>query len=196
MRITCESCKTCFQVEDCRIPDSGVRLRCSKCNHVFMVRREDPDDLHSGFEAELEDFRRFQTEQKQNEASTGEEATGSSSEEPSCVSEKQPRISFEEFMEKEQGSMEPEQTETQDSEDPNSLELDLPDQNPPEEPVSKETHSQSLLPSEKLKVGGTGETGTFGKKKDRIVLSLLTSVLSGIGGGIIGAFLASLFDLL
>ncbi|NIN01181.1 MAG: hypothetical protein GTO24_24735, partial [candidate division Zixibacteria bacterium] len=39
MRIVCESCKTCFRLDDSKISDNVVKVRCSKCKHVFTVRR-------------------------------------------------------------------------------------------------------------------------------------------------------------
>jgi predicted Zn finger-like uncharacterized protein len=36
--IACSKCQTRFHVEDARVPEAGVRVRCSKCKHAFFVR--------------------------------------------------------------------------------------------------------------------------------------------------------------
>jgi predicted Zn finger-like uncharacterized protein len=36
--ITCEQCRTQFQLDDSRIPEGGVRVRCSRCKHAFVVK--------------------------------------------------------------------------------------------------------------------------------------------------------------
>jgi predicted Zn finger-like uncharacterized protein len=35
--IACEHCNTRFQLDDARVPESGVRVRCSRCKHAFFV---------------------------------------------------------------------------------------------------------------------------------------------------------------
>jgi predicted Zn finger-like uncharacterized protein len=37
--ITCEQCSTRFQLADSRIPERGVRVRCSRCKHAFVAKR-------------------------------------------------------------------------------------------------------------------------------------------------------------
>jgi predicted Zn finger-like uncharacterized protein len=37
--ITCEECTTRFQLDDSRVPETGVRVRCSRCQHSFFVKR-------------------------------------------------------------------------------------------------------------------------------------------------------------
>lgn len=53
MIIQCEKCKTRFKLDDSRITDSGIRVRCSRCSHTFVVRREAPDE-DSDFESILQ----------------------------------------------------------------------------------------------------------------------------------------------
>jgi predicted Zn finger-like uncharacterized protein len=36
--ITCEQCTTSFQLDDSRVPEKGVRVRCSRCQHAFFVK--------------------------------------------------------------------------------------------------------------------------------------------------------------
>jgi predicted Zn finger-like uncharacterized protein len=35
--VTCERCDTEFQLDDARVPESGARVRCSRCKHAFFV---------------------------------------------------------------------------------------------------------------------------------------------------------------
>ena len=46
MIITCERCATQFQLDDAKVPASGIRVRCSRCEHSFVVEssaRSDED---------------------------------------------------------------------------------------------------------------------------------------------------------
>lgn len=43
MIVQCEHCKTKFRLADERISSSGVKVRCSKCAHVFTVVRSGPE---------------------------------------------------------------------------------------------------------------------------------------------------------
>ncbi|OGU15819.1 MAG: hypothetical protein A2076_14560 [Geobacteraceae bacterium GWC2_53_11] len=43
MIIQCEKCQTKFRLDDSRITEKGVKVRCAKCKHVFMVKREEPE---------------------------------------------------------------------------------------------------------------------------------------------------------
>lgn len=44
MIVQCDKCKTKFRIGDDKLTDSGIKVRCSRCAHVFVVQRED----HSG----------------------------------------------------------------------------------------------------------------------------------------------------
>jgi predicted Zn finger-like uncharacterized protein len=35
--VTCEECKTSFQLDESRIPASGAQVRCSRCKHAFFL---------------------------------------------------------------------------------------------------------------------------------------------------------------
>jgi predicted Zn finger-like uncharacterized protein len=37
MIVACERCRTRFQLDDARVPEGGVRVRCSRCKHAFFV---------------------------------------------------------------------------------------------------------------------------------------------------------------
>lgn len=40
MIIQCEKCQTRFRLDDSRVTDKGVKVRCTKCKHVFKVQKE------------------------------------------------------------------------------------------------------------------------------------------------------------
>lgn len=44
MIIQCEKCKTRFKLDDSRVTESGVRVRCSRCSHTFIVKRDTPEE--------------------------------------------------------------------------------------------------------------------------------------------------------
>lgn len=46
MIIQCEKCKTRFRLDDSKISEAGVRVRCSRCSHTFVVRRDAPEEEH------------------------------------------------------------------------------------------------------------------------------------------------------
>lgn len=41
MIIQCEQCNTKFRLDDAKIKGRGVKVRCSKCRHVFLVQKEE-----------------------------------------------------------------------------------------------------------------------------------------------------------
>ena len=40
MNVTCPNCATVYRVDPAKVPEAGVRARCSICSAVFAVRRE------------------------------------------------------------------------------------------------------------------------------------------------------------
>lgn len=40
MIVQCEQCRTKFRLDDGKVSDRGVKVRCAKCRHVFTVQRE------------------------------------------------------------------------------------------------------------------------------------------------------------
>ncbi len=44
MVITCPECSTRFNVAEERIPNTGAKLRCARCRHVFMVHKPVPEE--------------------------------------------------------------------------------------------------------------------------------------------------------
>jgi predicted Zn finger-like uncharacterized protein len=43
MIIQCEKCQTKFRLDDSRVTDKGVKVRCTRCKHVFSVKKEEPE---------------------------------------------------------------------------------------------------------------------------------------------------------
>src|SRR5687767_3101655 len=42
MNVACPSCSTRYSVDDARIPPSGVTIKCPKCQHVFVAKKDAP----------------------------------------------------------------------------------------------------------------------------------------------------------
>src|SRR5580700_5938007 len=42
LKVECESCKAPYQVEERRVPPAGLKMRCSKCGHSFLVHADSP----------------------------------------------------------------------------------------------------------------------------------------------------------
>ncbi|MFN0063223.1 MAG: zinc-ribbon domain-containing protein [Myxococcaceae bacterium] len=40
MDVRCEQCQTEYELDDARITDAGVTVKCAQCNHVFKVKRK------------------------------------------------------------------------------------------------------------------------------------------------------------
>lgn len=40
MIVQCEQCRTKFRLDDEKVTDRGVKVRCAKCRHVFTVKKE------------------------------------------------------------------------------------------------------------------------------------------------------------
>jgi len=56
MIIQCEKCQTRFRLDDSRVTDKGVKVRCTKCKHVFRVYKEGSDAASVASEAALAAF--------------------------------------------------------------------------------------------------------------------------------------------
>lgn len=57
MIIQCEQCQTRFRLDDSKVTDKGVKVRCAKCKHVFTVNKEQPEAVepHADFSALLDE---------------------------------------------------------------------------------------------------------------------------------------------
>ncbi len=45
MIIQCDQCKTKFRLDDSKVTDAGVRVRCSRCKSTFVVKKEEIEDV-------------------------------------------------------------------------------------------------------------------------------------------------------
>ena len=64
MIVTCASCLTKFKLDDSRIPAKGTKVRCSRCQHVFMVTPPAPESFDSKEEI-VENFETFAKHHKE-----------------------------------------------------------------------------------------------------------------------------------
>ncbi|RII25844.1 MAG: hypothetical protein CXR31_12625 [Geobacter sp.] len=44
MIVQCDHCNTRFKLDDAKIKPGGVKVRCSKCKEIFLVKREEPQE--------------------------------------------------------------------------------------------------------------------------------------------------------
>lgn len=120
MIIQCEKCRTRFKLDDSRVTESGVRVRCSRCGHTFIVKRETPEE-ETDFDALLDGFggpEELGTRPEGNAPAEGgtTEETPAASEPHVPVSENAPETSL---VEEKPSSME-EEPSTQVPEQPRS----------------------------------------------------------------------------
>jgi predicted Zn finger-like uncharacterized protein len=55
MIIQCEQCRTKFRLDDSKIRENGVKVRCAKCRHVFTVKKQQPEEREqSSFDTALQ----------------------------------------------------------------------------------------------------------------------------------------------
>lgn len=75
MIIQCDQCSTKFRLDDAKVPDKGVKVRCAKCKSIFLVQKETPaeepdfDILLSGLGAKAPETAPPLTEQEGTDAS-------------------------------------------------------------------------------------------------------------------------------
>jgi len=69
MIIQCEQCHTKFRLDDSKVTDKGVKVRCAKCKHVFTVVKEQPEEEPAiAFENVLDDTTAFNTPPSLNDS--------------------------------------------------------------------------------------------------------------------------------
>ncbi|MRR57764.1 MAG: DUF3426 domain-containing protein [Deltaproteobacteria bacterium] len=71
MIIQCEKCRTRFRLDDAKISEAGVRVRCSRCTHTFIVRREAPDE-ETDFDSILQGLGDSDSENPESTSAAGE----------------------------------------------------------------------------------------------------------------------------
>ena len=47
LKVECESCKAPYQIDERRVPSGGMKMRCPKCGHSFLVMNPNAADLPS-----------------------------------------------------------------------------------------------------------------------------------------------------
>jgi predicted Zn finger-like uncharacterized protein len=50
LKVECESCRAPYQVDEKRVPDTGLKMRCPKCQHTFLVKKDTAGDRARGAE--------------------------------------------------------------------------------------------------------------------------------------------------
>lgn len=68
MIIQCEQCQTKFRLDDSRVTDKGVKVRCAKCKHVFTVRAQPETESQADFGALLDQDASFGPEERHSGA--------------------------------------------------------------------------------------------------------------------------------
>lgn len=56
MIIQCQKCQTKFRLDDSKVTGKGVKVRCTKCKHVFVVQKDEPEAAPSEPERVVADF--------------------------------------------------------------------------------------------------------------------------------------------
>ena len=69
MIIQCEKCLTRFRLDDSRVTDKGVKVRCTKCKHVFTVQKDvseadsfEPEGVMAGLSSSAPEGQPFATD--------------------------------------------------------------------------------------------------------------------------------------
>ena len=47
LKVECESCKAPYQIDERRVPAAGLKMRCPKCGHSFVVKSPERAGLRS-----------------------------------------------------------------------------------------------------------------------------------------------------
>ena len=55
MIIQCDHCSARFRLDDNKLTESGVKIRCKRCQHVFLVRKELPQEEPPPLQSDLQE---------------------------------------------------------------------------------------------------------------------------------------------
>ncbi len=127
MVITCASCLTRFKLDDSRVPSEGVKVRCSRCKHVFYVvpppesKEEVIENLESfaKFHEDLMEPGQMKTEGPPESGLKEEETFAKETDEAFSFADKTPAVSEEPWgpVEEAEGMVPPEKVEILPSEE-------------------------------------------------------------------------------
>ncbi|HEY6837119.1 MAG TPA: zinc-ribbon domain-containing protein, partial [Geobacteraceae bacterium] len=84
MIVQCDECKAKFKLDDSKVKAGGVKVRCSKCKHIFVVQPEagseepDFDSLLSGLDSSAPASQGGTPDTTESAAGPGGEAPSSS----------------------------------------------------------------------------------------------------------------------
>lgn len=84
MIIRCDQCKTRFRLDDSKVTASGVRVRCSKCKHTFVVSKEVHEDESDHEEMSCKPESSADEALQQDDDTTGDAIEHTAAEQKSC----------------------------------------------------------------------------------------------------------------
>ena len=128
MIVTCENCKTRYNLDEKVIKESGSKVKCSKCHHMFTVYKPLPEEEPA---LELEEAPADRPESEEGPVSSPEPEVDQAAEEPGGVAEEAPEevLDFDLSESKE---------EPADEEEITLEDLGLEEETPTEEPIPDE----------------------------------------------------------
>ncbi len=66
MIIQCERCQARYRIDDAKVTPQGVKVKCKKCQHIFVVKR--PEERSEGFEdLRIEEFLKDEEQREEPE---------------------------------------------------------------------------------------------------------------------------------
>jgi predicted Zn finger-like uncharacterized protein len=144
MIIQCEQCQTKFRLDDSKIKENGVKVRCAKCRHVFTVKKQQQEEREeSSFDTVLTQSPGFSEAVPpepfgaRREVVTPEFQPEQSAESPSAAAQEQPEsgpsFDFGEFEPSREGKQPQQPPETEFSFSPEGARQETP-------PAVEETH--------------------------------------------------------
>jgi predicted Zn finger-like uncharacterized protein len=109
MIIQCDQCKTKFRLDDSRVTETGVRVRCSRCKHTFIVKKEASEE-EADFDTILQSFGDSQTDKKGGSVDVGFASSATQEAVQSAESISVPNVSASESTTCRRGENPPEET--------------------------------------------------------------------------------------
>lgn len=84
MTVTCDSCFTKYRLDDSKISTGGRKVRCSRCQHIFLVRVPPvtEEEIHGDFESSARCHETLMAPDQQKEDASSPLKTETIAEEP------------------------------------------------------------------------------------------------------------------